>query len=151
MRLQSLADELRGAPSDPVSLGGLPRAITAATPGASLTHLPPSDGWQPPMFAVAGDLSPKVDEATAEFEARSAGRGAREQELIAEEIWGRAAFAGLPMRALHAARQLGMLGSDMSRVSAATSGPWKRFSTSRGQVFVYASGPAARLSLHVVR
>ena len=56
------------------------------------------------------------------------------------------------MRALHAARQLGMLGSDMSRVSAATSGPWKRFSTSRGQVFVY--GDRVRrpdVSLHVVR
>ena len=33
----------------------------------------PTDGWQLPIFAVSGDLVPLVDEATAEFEGRTAG------------------------------------------------------------------------------
>ncbi len=114
-------------------------------------NLPPTDGWQLPIFAVSGDLVPLVDEATAEFEGRSAGLPPRAQESVAEEIWDRPGFGGLPLRTLHAARQLGMIANDRAKVSATTAGPWKRLSTPRGQVFVYASGPAARLALHVVR
>jgi hypothetical protein len=129
----------------------LPRALVPPGPAPSLHHLPPADGWQLPIHGVAGDLVPKVEEATREFEARSAGLPPRSQETVAEEIWERPGFGGLPLRALHAARRLGMIANDRSRVAAATCGPWKRLSTPRGQVFVYASGPAARLSLHVVR
>ena len=148
--LAGLAEALAGDSSD-LSIADLPRALVSPGASPTLQHLPPADGWQIPIFAIAGDLVPLVDEATVEFEARTAGLPPRAQEQVAEEIWDRPGFGGLPLRALHAARQLGMIGNDSSRVSSATCGPWKRFSTPRGQVFVYASGPAARLALHVVR
>ena len=147
VNLADLADMLvRGR----VNIDELPRATVVPGPAPTLTHLPPSDGWQVPMQAVAGDLITPVDAATIEFQARAAGRSPAEQEDIAEEIWRRPAFGGLPLRALHAARQLGMLTNDMAKVTAATSGQWKRLSTVRGQVFSYATGPAARLALRIV-
>ena len=149
--LGSLADRLPEAVATGLVLADLPRPLLPPGPAPSLSHLPPTDGWQLPIFGVSGDLVPMVDEATSEFETRTAGMSARGQETVAEEIWDRPAFGGLPMRALHAARQLGMMANDRAKVSAATCGPWRRLSTPRGQVFVYTHGPAARLALHVVR
>ncbi|MCX6432333.1 MAG: hypothetical protein NTX29_05925 [Actinobacteria bacterium] len=148
--LERLAAALRSTGQSGLDVAGLPRAMVPVGLQPSLTHLPPTDGWQLPIFGIAGDLVPLVDAATAEFDARAGGLSARGQQTIADEIWDRPGFGGLPLRALHAARQLGMLTSDRAKVSAATSGPWKRLSTSRGQVFVYATGPSARLSLRVV-
>ena len=149
--LAQFADLLRSDAVTGLRPADLPRANVPVGTSPTLQHLPPNDGWQLPIFGVSGDLVPVVDDATAEFEARTAGLPPRAQEAVAEEIWERHAFGGLPMRALHAARQLGMITTDRAKVSAATCGPWKRFSTPRGQVFVYSSGPAARLALHVVR
>ncbi|MDQ5974365.1 MAG: hypothetical protein QG661_1574 [Actinomycetota bacterium] len=148
VQLAGLADALREPPLD---LGALTRAIVPPGPAPSLSHLPPAEGWQIPMHAVSGDLVPVVEAASREFATRSSGRTPSEQEEIAEEIWRRPSFGGLPLRSLHAARQLGMLTGDMARVSVATCGQWKRLSTVRGQVFSYATGPAARLALRVVR
>lgn len=116
-----------------------------------MSHLPPPDDGQLPITAVSGDLVPLVEAATREFAERVAGSPPREQQEVAEEIWSRPGFGGMPIRALHAARQLGMLPADASRIAAATSGHWRRLITSRGQVFSYASGPAARLALQLVR
>lgn len=116
---------------------------------SSLAVLPPSDGWQLPIAAVSGDLVPLVDDAVAEFRRRSAA-GAEPQNL-AQEIWERPGFGGLPLRALHAARRLGFLSADASRVSACTCTGWKRLTTVRGQVFVRSSAPVARATLTVVR
>lgn len=149
--LSGFADLLRSDAGTGMSPQTLPRAAVPVGAAPTLQHLPPTEGWQLPIFGVAGDLVPVVDDATAEFEGRTAGLPPRAQEAVAEEIWDRSAFGGLPLRALHAARQLGMITNDRAKVSAATCGPWKRFSTPRGQVFVYSSGPAARLALHVVR
>lgn len=149
--LASVADLVPAAVQEGLFLSDLPRPLVPPGAAPTINHLPPTEGWQLPIFAVSGDLIPMVDDATSEFEARTAGLPARAQETVAEEIWERPAFGGLPMRALHAARQLGMMANDRAKVSAATCGPWKRFSTPRGQVFVYAHGPAARLALHVVR
>ncbi|MBK9740321.1 MAG: hypothetical protein IPO93_12590 [Actinobacteria bacterium] len=149
--LSQWADMLRDASQVELTPELLAPATPAVTAGASVGHLPPRDGWQVPMAALSGDLVPLVEQATVEFEARSAGLSPRAQETIADDIWDKPVWAGLPLRTLHAARQLGMLTNDQSRVSAATSGAWKRLSTTRGQVFVKASGPAARLALHVVR
>lgn len=146
--LADLIGQAGQAGMDPTTL---PRPLAPPTSSPSLQHLPPREGWQLPIYAVAGDLVPRVDDATREFEERSRGLTPRAQEVVAEEIWERQGFGGLPMRALHAARRLGMIANDRARVSAATCGPWKRLSTPRGQVFVYSSGPAARLALHVVR
>jgi hypothetical protein len=128
-------------------------SLVPAPPGgaALIATLPPADGWQIPMHAIAGDLMRDVEAARDEFTARSKGLSARAQGDIAEEIWDRQAWAGLPMRVLHAAQRLGMLRKDQSKVAAATSGPWRRFSTQRGQVFYRMPGQSARFDLHVVR
>ena len=101
---------------------------------------------------LAGDIGEdeciKVDAAVADFEARSAGLSPAQQERIANEIWDAPGWAGVPMRTLHAARKLGMLGTEPVKVSAATNGDWRRLSTRRGQVFAKVS---PRLPLSVVR
>jgi hypothetical protein len=147
VRLADLADAILG---DVIDLGSLTNPALPPGPAPSLSHLPPSEGWQLPIHAISGDLLPPVAAGIQEFAIRATGRAAAEQEEIAEEIWQRPTFAGLPLRALHAARQLGMLTDDMAKVSAATCGQWRRLSTPRGQVFSYATGPTARLALHVV-
>ncbi len=131
----------------PAELTPMTAPVTA---GPSLMHLPPSDGWQMPIHAVASDIFPLVDEAVAEFQKRANGAPQLLQEQIAEEIWSRTAWAGLPMRSLHAAVRLRLMGREPQRVSACTSGPWKRLSTPRGQVFTYATGQQARFGLYSV-
>ncbi|MGI9196121.1 MAG: hypothetical protein ACR2KE_01515 [Candidatus Nanopelagicales bacterium] len=116
---------------------------------SALAVLPPSDGWQLPIAGVSGDLIPLVDESVAEFRRRSA-EGA-DAQIIAQEIWDRPGFGGLPMRVLHAARRLGFLSDDASRVSAVTCTGWKRLTTVRGQVFLRTTPPVSRASLSVVK
>jgi hypothetical protein len=147
VRLADWADLLQSHAGKDIEPSALAEPLTPVTMGLTLHDLPPADGWQVPIYAVSGDLVPKVSEATAEFEARGVGLPPREREELAREIWDRPAWGGLPMRVLHAARQLGMLSEDRSRVSAATCGSWKRLSTARGQVFVPVRGPAAVLAL----
>lgn len=149
--LSSLADLIHQQGMTDLDLESLPRAFVPPGAAPNLHHLPPTDGWQMPIQGLAGDLVPSIDEATAEFTARSQGLPPRAQETVANEIWDRTAFAGLPMRVLHAAHRLGMITNDRAKVAAATCGPWKRLSTTRGQVFTYLQGPSARLALHVVR
>lgn len=118
---------------------------------SDLGLLPPRDGWQLPIPALSGDLLPMVDAAVAEYRTRTAGAPPLIQQTTADEIWSRIAWAGLPLRVLHAAALMGFLTRDASRVAAATSGPWKRLTTSRGQVFVHATGAQARIGLGVIR
>ena len=136
--------------SGDIDFASLPSAQAPFTSGASLAHLPPADGWQMPIPAVASDVLPAVDEAMAEFRARSANLGPRGQQTVAEEIWSRTAWAGLPLRVLHAGYRLRFLSRDRMRIAAATNGPWRRLSTPRGQVFSYVAGIQAQLSLHAV-
>jgi hypothetical protein len=118
---------------------------------AGVATLPPACGWQIPIQGVAGDLWKTVQEAVAEFTERSRGATPAAQQSIADEIWDRPAWGGLPMRVLHSAQRLGFLGNDQSKVAAATCGTWRRFSTVRGQVFYRYPGDTARFDLHVVR
>ncbi len=118
--------------------------------GTSLVEMPPTDGWQIPITALASDIIPIVNEASIEFERRSQGLGERGKSELADEIWERPAWAGLPIRVLHAATRLQILWNEPIKVSASTCGPWKRLSTPRGQVFAYATGPAARTGLRIV-
>jgi hypothetical protein len=148
--LAALCDAVESTP-DRVDLDGLPRAIVRPGPSPSLSALPPEDGWQLPIHGLSGDLVPAVEAARAEFAERSMGLGSSGRQELADEIWSRPGFGGMPLRGLHAARALGMLGNDATRVAVATSGQWRRLSTARGQVFSYAMGPATRLALSVVR
>ena len=116
---------------------------------SSLAILPPMEGWQLPIAGVSGDIVPVVDEAVGEFRKRSASEA--DPQRLAQEIWDRPGFGGLPVRALHAARRLGFLSDDASRVSASTCTGWKRLTTVRGQVFVRTVPPVGRPSLTVVR
>lgn len=136
--------------SGDIDLAALPPVQAPFTSGASLVHLPPAEGWQMPIPAVASDVLPAVDEALLEFRARSVGLGPRGQQTVAEEIWSRTAWAGLPLRVLHAGYRLRFLARERMRITAATNGPWRRLSTPRGQVFSYVAGIQAQLSLHAV-
>jgi hypothetical protein len=132
----------------PLDLAALPEVRVPVTKKTNVAFLPPAEGWQLPMFAVAGDLVPQVDASVEEFTRRSKGLSERAQQEIAEEIWERPSWAGLTLRVLHAARRLGFLAQDRSRVAAATCGNWRRLSTPRGQVFARVSG---RLDLTQLR
>jgi len=149
--LSALAEYLPLAADDGIDLWEIPQVVVAPGSIPSVLHLPPEDGWQMPLHAVAGDLIPAVSQALTEFEARTVGFSEHAQQSVAEEIWSRPAWGGLPMRVLHAAYRLGFIPQDMSRVSSAANGPWRRFTTVRGQVFSYDRGPAARLALHLVK
>lgn len=131
-----------------LEVAALPEASVPVTSAMNVAVLPPADNWQIPMHGVASDLAARVDTAVADFEARATGLPPAQQELIAKEIWDAPAWAGVPMRTLHAARKLGMLGTEPVKVSAATNGDWRRLSTKRGQVF---SKVAPRLPLSVLR
>ena len=152
--LAEWADQLAagaGAPTVEVDPLALPEVFVPVSDGPTLLDLPPSDGWQVPIKGLSGDLLPQVAAATQAFEARAAGLAPRAQQTVADEIWGRNAWGGLPMRALHAARQLGMLADDPSGVQASTCGSWKRLSTVRGQVFVPVDARTAMLTLRADR
>lgn len=117
------------------------------SPGLAI--LPPTEGWQLPIHGVSGDVVPEVDAAVAEFRRRAA--TVVDAQALAEQIWERNSFGGLPLRALHAARRLGFLTGDASRVTACTMTGWKRLTTVRGQVFVRTHSPTKRPDLSVVR
>jgi hypothetical protein len=117
------------------------------SPGVAM--LPPSEGWQLPIHGVSGDVVPEVDAAVAEFRRRAP--SVVDPQVLAEQIWERPSFGGLPLRVLHAARRLGFLTDDASRVTACTMTGWKRLTTVRGQVFVRTHTPTQRPDLSVVR
>ena len=119
-------------------------------PGAAdLAVLPPDDGWQLPIAGVSGDVVPLVDSAVAQFRVQV--QVSPDADALAAEIWDEPSFGGLPLRVLHAARLLGLLAEDSSRVAAATRTGWKRLTTVRGQVFVRVPGVLDRPLLSVVR
>jgi hypothetical protein len=114
-----------------------------------LAMLPPSEGWQLPIHGVSGDVVPGVDAAVAEFRRRAS--SVVDPQALAEQIWERPSFGGLPLRVLHAARRLGFLTDDASRVTACTMTGWKRLTTVRGQVFVRTQTPTQRPDLSLVQ
>jgi hypothetical protein len=149
--LASLVDALEAGANSGGTLDVAQMDPAPASWVAGVSMLPPSHGWQIPMYAVAGDLVADVDAARQEFISRSQGLDPRAQQDIADEIWNRIAWAGLPMRMLHAAKRLGLLAGDQARVAAATCGTWRRFSTPLGEIFHRIPGETARFEIHVVR
>ncbi len=132
-------------------IDSLPTVTAPVGQGLTLAQLPPRDGWQMPIHGVSSDITPLVKNAIEEFRQRTAGMSERQAAPIAEEIWSRSSWAGLPLRTLHAARRLRLLTDEPLRVTASTCGAWKRLSTPRGQLFTYSAGIEARLGLHLVR
>jgi hypothetical protein len=123
----------------------------AGVDGASLSDLPPSTGWQIPIHAVASDVIPIINEAASEFDRRSVGLGERGKADLAEEIWNRPGWGGLPVKVLYAAQRLNLIWDEPIKISAATCGPWKRLSTPRGQVFLHAAEPSTRSRMRLVK
>lgn len=117
------------------------------SPGLAI--LPPAEGWQLPIHGVCGDIVPGVDAAIAEYRRRAA--SVVDPQALAEQIWERPSFGGLPLRVLHAARRLGFVTDDGSRMTACTMTGWKRLTTVRGQIFVRTQTPTQRPDLSVVR
>ena len=119
--------------------------------GASLSDLPPSTGWQIPIHAVASDVISIINDAVSEFDRRSVGLGERGKGDLAEEIWNRPGWGGLPIKVLYAAQRLNLIWDEPIKISAATCGPWKRLSTPRGQVFLHTAEPSARNRMRLVK
>ena len=122
----------------------------AGVDGVSLSDLPPSTGWQIPINAVASDVIPIINEAVSEFDRRSVGLGERGKADLAEEIWNRPGWGGLPVKVLYAAQRLSLIWDEPIKISSATCGPWKRLSTPRGQVFLRATDPVGRNRMRLV-
>ena len=136
-----IGDVARLAPENDVAL---PDPVTGS---ASLAVLPPAAPWSPGERGMAGDVTPRIDEAGASFRASVPPSGSLQAQLLAEATWDAPGWGGLPMRALHAARLLGFLTYPGARIETATISGWKRLVTPAGQVFVRnVSGPV-RLSL----
>jgi len=142
-----IADVRTGLRSDSGVTDLLLPEPAVGSPG--LAMLPPSEGWQLPIHGVSGDVVPGVDAAVAEFRRRAS--SVVDPQVLAEQIWERPSFGGLPLRVLHAARRLGFLTDDASRVTACTMTGWKRLTTVRGQVFVRTQTPTQRPDLSLVQ
>lgn len=122
----------------------------AGVDAATFAELPPSTGWQIPIHAVASDVIPIVNEAVSEFDRRSIGLGERGKADLAEEIWNRAGWGGLPIKVLYAAQRLMLIWDEPIKISAATCGPWKRLSTPRGQVLLHTVTQTGRNRMRLV-
>ena len=141
-RLRDIVGDVSRLPE--ISDVPLPDAITGST---SLAVLPPRGTWAQGERGIAGDVSPIVDAAVAEFRRTVPRSGSLNAELVAEAAWDAPGWGGLPMRALHAARLLGFLSHPGARLETATTSGWKRLVTPAGQVFVRNVAGPVRLSL----
>ena len=133
-----------------IDVDALPTVQVTPAQGVTLLDLPPRDGWQLPIHGISGDIAGLVEAGHDEVKARTATLAPRDTDLEIRRWWASPGWSGLTMGVLFAAHQLGMLPKDRSKVAAATSGPWKRLSTSRGQVFSFASGPASSVNLALI-
>lgn len=106
---------------------------------ASLAVVPSRDGWIGAEKATAGEVNEAMETALSEYDTQmallaQASEQARQDFL--EQWWERPVWGGLPIKAIHVARSLGMLSHPGARVESATRGGWKRFVSPAGQVFV---------------
>ncbi|HET7900752.1 MAG TPA: hypothetical protein VFL59_06155 [Candidatus Nanopelagicales bacterium] len=141
-RLRDIVGDVSRLPD--VSGVRLPDAVAGS---ASLAVLPPRGTWLQGERGMAGDVSPLVDDAVAEFRRSVPRSGSFNAELVAEAAWDAPGWGGLPMRALHAARLLGFLNHPGARIETATISGWKRLVTPAGQVFVRNVAGPVKLSL----
>jgi len=121
---------------------------------ASLAVIPNRDGWIAAEKATASEVSDAVEAALTEYDTQmgllaQANDQAREEFL--DDWWERPVWGGLPTKALHVARSLGMLSHPGARVESATRAGWKRFVSPAGQVFVAPPQAYKGIALTVVR
>jgi hypothetical protein len=121
---------------------------------ASLAVTPSRDGWIVAEKATASEVSDAMEVALAEYDTQmsllaQASEQARQDFL--NEWWERPVWGGLPIKAVHVARSLGMLSHPGARVESATRGGWKRFVSPAGQVFVAPPQAYEGIPLTIVR
>ena len=118
-----------------------------------LLDLPPLTNWEVNATAVASDVLEPLDVAVAEFKRRVPPGGLvspAESQRVAEEIWSRPGWAGVPLRAIHTAKALGFLANATATVRSAKVPGWSRLATPSGQVFTPDSARNLALPLHVL-
>lgn len=120
----------------------------------ALAVLPGRDNWIPAEKATAGEVSAAVDAALADFKAQSDAVSHADEAIrahLAEQWWDTPSWGGLPLKALHAAKSLGMLAHPGARIESATRAGWKRLISPAGQVFVAPPQTYAGIPLSVVK
>jgi hypothetical protein len=117
--------------------GDLPLPPSVVGP-AWAALLPPRSGWQTravvPVAAVRDQVAVGVEAFRRRVEALPPPmRTPDALERAAEDVWGAASVADLPLRVAHAAENLGFLGPE-GEVSASASGAWRRLGCPGGSV-----------------
>ena len=150
-----LRDIIGDAASPMAAQGAVPVKVPDArdTPPA-LAVLPSKSGWIGAEKATAAEVSAPLEEALAEFQAQNEALTNADEDMrrhIAEEWWDTPSWGGLPLKALQAARLLGMLAHPGVRIESATRAGWKRMITPAGQVFVAPPAVYQGIPLSVVK
>ncbi len=102
--------------------------------------LPPSSGWEPEAEVPASMVVDQVSVAVEGFRRRvdalpAEGRTPTALEAIADQLWDEPAVGSAPLRAAHAARQVGLLSRE-GMVSSFRCGSWSRLGCPGGSVLV---------------
>jgi hypothetical protein len=118
-------------------LGDVPLPSSVLGPSWA-ARLPPRGGWETkavvPVNVVRDQVSVGVEAFRRRVEALPPPlRTSDALERAAEDVWGAASVADLPLRAAHAAENLGFLGPD-GDVSASAAGVWRRLGCPGGSV-----------------
>jgi hypothetical protein len=117
-------------------------------------QLPPRGGWETRAVVPAATVADQVGVGVEAFRRRvdaleEASRTPEALERLADDIWGMAAVADLPLRMPHAAESLGLLGRD-GDVRASASGAWRRLGCPGGSIlWSPRAGSGGLLSLDV--
>jgi hypothetical protein len=147
------------------ALGDVSSALTPAGPAAvgipdardmppALAAIPSREGWIAAERATAAEVAAAVDAALAEFQRQSeavAGGTEEAKAHLAQEWWSKPSWGGLPLKAVHAAKSMGMLAHPGARIESATRAGWKRMQSPAGQVFVAPPDSYSGIALSVVR
>lgn len=124
-------------------------ASVLGPPWAAL--LPPQSGWaleaEVPVAVVVDQVRVAVEGFRRRVDALPAeGRTPAALEAVAEELWSVPSVGPVPMRAAHAASQLGFLGRE-GPVSAYRSGGWVRLGCPGGSVLTRLDEPGTLAGL----
>ena len=150
-----LRDILGDVTSPMAAQGGVSVTIPDArdTPPA-LAVLPAKSGWVAAEKATAAEVSTQLEAALADFAQQNDALTNADEAIrrhLAEEWWDTPSWGGLPLKALQAARSLGMLAHPGARIESATRAGWKRMVTPAGQVFVAPPAVYHGIPLSVVK
>lgn len=116
-------------------------------------QLPPRGGWETRAVVPAVALADQVGVGVEAFRRRvdgldEASRTPEALERVADDVWGQASVADLPLRMAHAAESLGLLGRE-GDVRASASGAWRRLGCPGGSILWSPRASGGLMSLDV--